>query len=167
MRDVAARGALEVYGDPTAALTRALHPPPIWRDKHELNLRLVRSLVRPGGAWLDTCCGQAWHFTAVDGVVKTGIDLSAAQLVHARRDNPTATFLEADVLDVELDARFDLVSNFWGAYSYLDVTRGSPRSSAARSTGRAPADRSLELIRPRREASTRRRRRRDRARALR
>jgi SAM-dependent methyltransferase len=117
--------ARELYGDRYSELYRALYVShPQWRDKHELNLRIIRSLLRPGGAWLDTCCGQAWHFTSIDGVAKTGIDVSAAQLRHARRDNPAATFLEADVLDpaldAALDARFDLVTNFWGAYSYLD-----------------------------------------------
>jgi len=111
----------ELYGERYSELYRDLYVHhPQWRDKHELNLRIVRSLLRPGASWLDTCCGQAWHFTAIEGVAKTGIDLSAAQLHHARRDNPTATFLEADVLDAALDARFDLVTNFWGAYSYLD-----------------------------------------------
>lgn len=111
----------ELYGDRYSELYRELYiRHPQWHDKHELNLRIVRSLLRPGGTWLDTCCGQAWHFTQVDGVAKTGIDLSAAQLAHARQGDSTATFLEGDVLEVELDARFDLVTSFWGAYSYLD-----------------------------------------------
>jgi SAM-dependent methyltransferase len=114
-------GPRELYGERYSELYRALYVHhPQWRDKHELNLRIVRSLLRPGGSWLDTCCGQAWHFTQVGGAAKTGIDLSAAQLHHARKGNPTATFLEGDVLDVALDARFDLVTNFWGAYGYLD-----------------------------------------------
>ncbi|HWO20615.1 MAG TPA: methyltransferase domain-containing protein [Kofleriaceae bacterium] len=110
-----------LYGDAYSEVYRELYVRhPMWRDKHELNLRIVRSLLAPGGSWLDTCCGQAWHFTEVPGGARTGIDVSAAQLSHARRDNPGATFLEGDVLDVALDARFDLVTNFWGAYSYLD-----------------------------------------------
>lgn len=110
-----------LYGDGYSEVYRELYVRhPMWRDKHELNLRIVRSLLAPGGSWLDTCCGQAWHFTEVPGAARTGIDVSAAQLRHARRDNPDATFLEGDVLEVALDARFDLVTSFWGAYSYLD-----------------------------------------------
>ncbi len=110
-----------LYGESYSEVYRELYVRhPMWRDKHELNLRIVRQLLPPGGSWLDTCCGQAWHFTAVPGAARTGIDVSAAQLGHARRDNPDATFLEGDVLEVALDARFDLVTNFWGAYSYLD-----------------------------------------------
>lgn len=115
----------ELYVDSYSAVYRALYiDHPMWHDKHALNLRIVRSLLPAGGTWLDACCGQAWHFTQIDGVAKTGIDLSAAQLAVARRDNPTARFLEADILDNALDdaldARFDLVTSFWGAYSYLD-----------------------------------------------
>jgi hypothetical protein len=111
----------EIYGEHYLDAYRALYiDHPGWRAKHELNLDIVRSLLPPGGSWLDTCCGQAWHFTQHGGGAKTGIDLSAAQLARARQDNPTATFLEADVLEVALDARFDLVTNFWGAYSYLN-----------------------------------------------
>lgn len=111
----------ELYSDRYDELYRTLYiDHPMWRDKHELNLRIVRSLLRPGASWLDACCGQAWHFTQLPGVAKTGIDLSAAQLARARQGNPGATFLEGDVLDITLDARFDLVTCFWGAYSYLD-----------------------------------------------
>lgn len=125
----------ELYSDRYSEIYRALYVDhPQWQGKHELNLRIVRSLLPPGGAWLDTCCGQAWHFTAVPGAAKVGVDISAAQLRRARRDNPDATFVEADVLDPALDAalaamgaRFDLVTNFWGACSYL----GDPARIAA------------------------------------
>lgn len=114
-------GPRDLYGERYADVYRALYVDhPQWRDKHELNLRIVRSLLRPGSSWLDLCCGQAWHFTGVPGGPRTGIDLSSAQLAYARRDNPDATFIEGDVLEVALPGRFDLVTSFWGAYSYLD-----------------------------------------------
>ena len=111
-----------LYGDAYSDVYQALYiEHPMWRDKHDHNVRILRSLLRPGASWLDTCCGQAWHFTQITGVAKLGIDLSAAQLRHARRANPDATFLETDVLAADLvGVRFDLVTNFWGAYSYLD-----------------------------------------------
>lgn len=110
-----------LYSEAYAAAYRALYVDhPMWHAKHAMNLGLVRALVPPGGRWLDACCGQAWHFTQVAGVAKTGVDLSPAQLARARRDNPDARFLEADVLAAELGERFDLVTSFWGAYAYLD-----------------------------------------------
>lgn len=117
----------ELYGDRYSEIYRELYiHHPMWGGKHARNREIVRSLLPPppGGSWLDLCCGQAWHFAQVEGAAKTGVDVSAAQLAHARRDNPGAAFLEADVLDPALDARlgrrFDLVTSFWGAYSYLD-----------------------------------------------
>jgi hypothetical protein len=115
---------MAVYDARYADAYRALYVDhPMWRDKHDLNLQIVRELLAPGARWLDLCCGQAWHFTQIAGVAKTGVDASAAQLARARADNPDAAFVEADVLacDVsDVGGTFDLVTCFWGAYGYLD-----------------------------------------------
>lgn len=111
-----------LYNADYARIYRKLYiEDPQWRDKHALNLRIIRSLLGPRSSWLDTCCGQAWHFSQVSGGgERTGIDISAAQLEVARRACPSARFIEADVLACDLaGARFDLVTNFWGSYSYL------------------------------------------------
>jgi hypothetical protein len=116
----------ELYDDGYAAMYRALYiDHPQWRDKHACNIDLVRSLVSPQSSWLDTFCGQAWHFSQVREVERrTGVDVSAAQLRAARRASPDATFVEADVLACgasELGGGgFDLVTCFWGSLSYLD-----------------------------------------------
>ena len=51
-----------------------------------------------------------------------GIDLSAAQLERARQRNPGVRFIRADIVGHEFpdDQRFDLVTNLWSAYSYLN-----------------------------------------------
>ena len=111
----------ELYDDAYSEVYRALYiDHPMWHDKHDTNSRLLGELLRPGASWLDTCCGQAWHFTQAGDGAKTGIDVSAAQLARARAANPDARFLEGDVLAVELPEQFAVVTNFWGAYSYLD-----------------------------------------------
>jgi SAM-dependent methyltransferase/Fe-S-cluster containining protein len=92
-----------------------------WRAKHEHNLATIEALLPEGGSWLDVFCGQAWHFSRVSKAAeRVGVDASAAQLALAREHNPEATFFEADVRDFEPDRRFDLVTAFWGGYSYLD-----------------------------------------------
>lgn len=99
-----------------------LHP---WRPKHDLNVRHITPLLKSGRpdapAWLDLCCGQAWHFAQFpESVGKLGVDASAAQLALARERNPDADFIEADVLEVALEpGSFDLVTCFWAAYCYL------------------------------------------------
>ena len=74
------------------------------------------------GNWLDTCCGQGWHLAQFPSHNRTGIDLNAAQLDRARQHNPGVPFIQADVADYEFPdgQRFDLVSNFWSSYSYLN-----------------------------------------------
>lgn len=113
----------EIYSDSYAEIYRQIYiDHPMWSEKHEVNIRNVRALLPPGGRWLDTCCGQAWHFTQLPEIAdKTGIDLSPAQLARARAANPRARFIEGDVLECDLHGeQFDLVTNFWGSYSYLD-----------------------------------------------
>ena len=117
--------ARELYDDRYAAIYRELYiDHPQWRDKNACNVDIVRSLVSRQSSWLDTFCGQAWHFSQVrEAPRQTGVDASAAQLRAARRANPDATFVEADVLACdagELGRGFDLVTCFWGSLSYLD-----------------------------------------------
>lgn len=108
----------------TASYRRLYVEHPQWASKHGHNLKVLDGLMADSCSWLDTCCGQAWHFERMraPGVSKTGIDISAAQLSVASAANPDATFIEADIGAFEFpgDRGFDVVTNFWGAYSYLD-----------------------------------------------
>lgn len=102
---------------------------PLWEPKLRCNAALLGRLLKPLGNWLDTCCGQGWHLAQFPGHRRTGIDRSAAQLDRARSQNPGVPFIEADIVDYEFPdgQRFDLVSNFWSSYSYLndeDAIRG-------------------------------------------
>jgi predicted TPR repeat methyltransferase len=113
-----------LYDDEYAERYDALYLYP-WAVKHERNrssiMQCLGTLERDDPAWLDLCCGQAWHFSQFsDDIRKTGVDLSAAQLKRARRRNPDAEFIHGSVLDVSLPERsFDLVTCFWAAYCYL------------------------------------------------
>ncbi len=96
-----------------------------WARKHNLNVQIINTLLGSNSDnpahWLDLFCGQGWHFAQIDRqVLKTGVDLSAAQIERARSRNPEADFLIADVLSADLpDSGFDLVTCFWAAYCYL------------------------------------------------
>jgi SAM-dependent methyltransferase len=117
--------ARTIYTDAYAPLYRQIYiDHPQWHAKHDHNERVLRSLLGQASSWLDVCCGQAWHFTRFPEIFeRAGIDISAAQLAIARRDNPSATFFEADVRSFDFPAprTFDLVTSFWGSYSYLDT----------------------------------------------
>lgn len=126
----------ELYDEDYADRYAQLYLRP-WAVKHNLNIKKLSRLfvccpTRPV-RWLDLFCGQAWHFSQFPGLgKKIGVDISKAQLKRAAQQNPDAKFIRDDVLDVELDGRFDLVSSFWAAYCYLksksDIARALDRS---------------------------------------
>ena len=95
---------------------------PFWAPKLRHNAALLSRLLKPLGNWLDTCCGQGWHLAQFPDHRRMGIDASAAQLHQARSQNPGVVFIQADITDYEMPPgqRFDLVSNFYSSYSYLN-----------------------------------------------
>ena len=113
----------EIYSERYAPQYEALfinHP--LWAPKLRCNVALLRGLLQPLGNWVDTCCGQGWHLAQFPRHKRQGIDISGAQLERARRRNPGVPFIQADIADYEFpeEQRFDLVSNFWSSYSYLN-----------------------------------------------
>ncbi|SRR5713101_4013836 len=113
-----------LYRDSYSAIYEKLYVDP-WPEKHQINLKLLQLILRDlpvSGRWLDICCGQAWHFSHVDSsLAKIGVDLSESQLQRAAAGNPAASFICADVGEVEFQMKnFTLVTSFWGAYCYLD-----------------------------------------------
>ncbi len=114
------------YADEYPALY--LHP---WSAKHELNLTNIQKLVEELGPadnqrWLDIACGQGWQLAhGPHGIQKTGLDISSAQLHHARIANPMASFVCGDMSRRVFRAHsFNLVTSFWGAYCYLKTRTG-------------------------------------------
>jgi SAM-dependent methyltransferase len=114
----------EIYDDfytPHYAALYVDHPS--WELKLQHNRAQLGTLLKPLGNWLDTCCGQGWHLAQFPHHRRMGIDRSAAQLARARSQNPSVPFIEADVVEYEFPEggqRFDVVSNFWSSYSYLN-----------------------------------------------
>jgi len=97
----------------------ALRPSPA--RLHYLKLALDR--IPTGGRVLELGCGAGIPMTAAlaDGHDVTGVDLSGVQIELARRNVPTATFLQADMTDLDFsDASFDAVIAF---YSLTHVPR--------------------------------------------
>lgn len=76
-------------------------------------LARLATVVPPGGRVLDLGCGAGIPSTAflAERFEVVGVDLSAEQLRRARANVPGATFLQADVCEVDLAPRtFDAVS---------------------------------------------------------
>jgi cyclopropane fatty-acyl-phospholipid synthase-like methyltransferase len=83
-------------------------------------------LTPAGAEVLEIGCGPGTDAGALaDGRRYTGIDLSSVQLEHARRSVPNATFVHADVLDVDLPpASFDAVLALY-VFGHIPVDRTS------------------------------------------
>lgn len=116
---------VSIYNEKYAGCYEALYLSP-WKKKHELNIQNLKRIMLdlPGHPkrWLDMCCGQAWHFSRFPAVIeKVGVDISEAQLKLARKRNPDARFIQGNILEIPFPKEsFDLVTNFWAAYCYLN-----------------------------------------------
>lgn len=119
-----------IYSAEYAARYARLYIAP-WRRKHLRNsenlTRILAALapLRRPVRWLDVACGPAWHFRQFpSGCFKVGLDRSMAQLLGAREAGPDAAFVCADMAaGAFAPASFDLVTNFWAGYCYLDGFR--------------------------------------------
>lgn len=98
-----------------------------WARKHQTNAvnleRILAALRVVQPKWLDIACGPAWHFRGgfTRQAMMFGLDLSIPQLERAKLETPTAHFICADMAQAPfLAASFDLVTNFWAGYCYLN-----------------------------------------------
>ena len=88
-------------------------------------LEILRARGVVPSSVLDLGCGtgSATVGFARAGLRATGVDLSPEMLVHARQyasaENVEITFIEADMTDLHIDERFDLVTCVYDAFNYL------------------------------------------------
>ena len=118
-----APAAADIYGESYAPTYERLYiEHPLWEPKRAFNTRTISALLHPLGLWLDTCCGQGWHLAQFPHRRRVGLDISPVQLERAKQRNPNVPFIQADLCHFEFPGgeRFDLVTNFWSAYSYLN-----------------------------------------------
>lgn len=97
-------------------------------DDRERFTSMVIGELQAGAELLDLGCGAAIPTTRrfAEHFAVTGVDISAEQVTRARRNVPTATFIQRDMVELELSpASFDAVTSF---YSIIHV----PRSEHAR-----------------------------------
>lgn len=118
-----ATSASDIYREGYAPVYEGLFiKHPFWERKRVFNTTAIAALLSPFDLWLDTCCGQGWHLARFPHHRRVGLDASAAQITRARRHNPGVPFIQADLSDYEFPGgeRFDLVTQFWSSYSYLN-----------------------------------------------
>ena len=108
--------------------------------------RLIESLHSEGSRVLDLGCGAGIPVArelAALGHSVVGVDGSGQQIVRARRNVPTAIFIEADMCEVEFEtASFDAVGAFYSDHPHPACRAGrldfedSPLAKAGRNIGR-------------------------------
>jgi SAM-dependent methyltransferase len=79
--------------------------------------------LEPDARVLDLACGHGRHTArlARRGFAVTGLDVSASSLELARENEPSATYVEADMREVPLeDGSFDAVINLFTAFGYFE-----------------------------------------------
>ena len=87
-------------------------------DHVNLELELVETTLVTKNSWCDVACGTGYHLHHVNAphVTKSGIDRAGAMLDLAKITNPTVNFVKKDLLTLDIDKQFDLVTNFWYGY---------------------------------------------------
>ena len=110
----------------------------------------AETVVRPGDAVLDACCGTGDLAVAAAraGGRVTGVDFSTAMLERARRKAPGLEWVEGDLLALPFDdATFDSATVGFGVRNVEDLARGlSELRRVLRPGGRLAI---LEITRPR------------------
>lgn len=80
----------------------------------------VRELNPGAGSLLDVACGTGRHIEALSAQLEcVGVDLNPDLLAIARQRCPTVTFVCADMVELALDARFDVVTCLFSSIGYV------------------------------------------------
>jgi len=119
----------EIYGPAYAAAYNASWFEWGGADLTPFLVEIVRAHHPGAMTWLDLCCGPGHLLQQVGeaGFAATGADASPAMIEHARRNAPAAVVHACDVLALDLDAAFDVVSCIGGSVNYFTRKRDLER----------------------------------------
>ena len=94
--------------------------------------RLLFSRLPAHAKVLDVCCGTGRLAAALveRGLAVTGIDASARQLEHARRNAPGAEFIHADARSFALPAEYDAALSVFDSLNHILTPEGLGRAFA-------------------------------------
>jgi SAM-dependent methyltransferase len=93
---------------------------------HERVAEIYQFLVPPEQSIIELGCGNGDLLAALKPSVGVGVDFSSAQIARARSRHPSLRFIEADVHDLEVEQRFDvvilsdLVNDLWDVQQVLE-----------------------------------------------
>jgi ubiquinone/menaquinone biosynthesis C-methylase UbiE len=94
-----------------------------------INLAVKKHKTSPGFELMDMACGTGSHAQILKNDFKvTGVDINKDMLKIAREKVPEADFIQGDMKDLEIEAKFDVVICIFSAihyntnYSELEIT---------------------------------------------
>ncbi|MDZ4765914.1 MAG: class I SAM-dependent methyltransferase [Chloroflexota bacterium] len=89
-------------------------------EADKLRALIQRHKRAPRNALLDVACGTAIHtqLLASDFAV-AGVDLDPGMIAVARRRLPNVTFYQADLVDFDLAAHFDVIACLFSSIGYV------------------------------------------------
>lgn len=114
---------MAVYGRDFAAIYNvawAFWGSKMWPFLHRQVQRRRRPAVRQV-RWLDLCCGAGslLEYVGAEGYSAVGLDASAAQLRHARKNAPGVRLVRGDVRAFDLGEPFDVITCLFDSLNYL------------------------------------------------
>lgn len=114
-----------------------------WRPKYDLEVELVRGLVRDDDRWLDVACGTGHFLSLFPQVIRAGLDLSPSMLEEARRRNPGIELVQGDFLEPrpEWEGKWSLVTSMWYAYCLVSSVKEVERFVANLASWTSPQGR--------------------------
>jgi SAM-dependent methyltransferase len=82
--------------------------------------KLIKKYKRsPGNKLLDVACGTGAHlFYLQDNFICTGLDINADMLEIARKKVESATFIQADMITMNLNEKFDVITCLFSSIGY-------------------------------------------------
>ncbi len=92
-----------------------------YQDESErLNVKVRQHKQSDGNKLLDVACGTGGHIAHFRGEYEVeGLDLNPGMLAVARSHHPEVTFHQADMVDFNLETRFDVVVCLFSSIGYL------------------------------------------------
>src|SRR2546421_10743168 len=92
-------------------------------QRESQRLRELVAAVVPGARkLLDVACGTGQHARFLkDYFTVDGLDLNGRYLEAARARNPAGRYVQADMTDFDLGARYDVVTCLFSAIGYLNA----------------------------------------------
>jgi ubiquinone/menaquinone biosynthesis C-methylase UbiE len=104
------------------------------QEASKITLVIEQRLQSEGRRMLDVACGTGKHIEYLkDEFDVEGLDVSREMLDIARVRNPNVTFHQADMIDFDLDKKFDVITCLFSAIAYAKTFELAARAIACMS----------------------------------